>query len=97
MDRLELDDKGVYRVSTEASAYILDLDNGWGQRLPGEGLGVHPDTMDRIVVTLPLWTDGRRFRLEGLYCVLGEPMRIRHDDGGWIHSTFVRRIERLEE
>ena len=29
MDKLELDDKGVYRVSTETSAYIFDLDNVW--------------------------------------------------------------------
>ena len=98
MERLELDDKGVWRVSTETSAYILDLDNGWGQRLPGEGLGVGPEHEGEIVAVMPLYVDGGKFRLYGLDCVLGERMFIMTSgSGAWVHSTFVRKIERLEE
>lgn len=97
MKRLEIDDGGVWRVSTEASAYILDLDRRWGYRLPGEGLGVHPDTKDRIVLTLPLDSDNSKFHLDSLYCVVGRPMYIEHDDTRWIRSTLVRKIELVEE
>ena len=83
-------DTGVWKVITETSTYIFDLDSGTGRRIPGEGAGALPG---REVVVNPLAGDLKWFPIVSMFCSLGETMYITsrgvHD---WKISTIVREI-----
>jgi hypothetical protein len=92
--QLTNEDKGVWRVTTEASAYIIDLDNKRAKRLPGEGAGATPLHDRVVVVNFPhdgLWLED----VNVLNCRRGERMALTHipsHDLEWVRSTVVRSI-----
>lgn len=88
---------GWFRVHTEASAYIFNLNSRMAIRIPGGGLGVHPKSVYDKVSVASLAGDGEWFQVSDFHCVVGDRMWIMRDDstGGWIVSTVVRKIEKV--
>lgn len=91
--------EGVWKVYTETSAYIIDLDKHRGIRLPGQGLGKD----DRIAgepFTASIKGDNAWFGLITIDAEVGKYMELimsSFDGFNWRRSTIVRRIEKLEE
>lgn len=93
-------DGGLWRVSTETSTYLIDLDLRMLLRAPGAVRGTHINLKGELVMAYEFSTDPawqRLIHLDG--CRLGEPMvaRVRSDGReGPIRSTDVTIIELAE-
>lgn len=99
VSELKNDDKGVWQVKTEASSYIIDLDERKFMRNPGEGAGPSPEIEGRTVRVSnlsslfpdsewnPLW--------EVRKCKIGSPMTLTSKGFSWVQSTIVRSIEQI--
>lgn len=90
-------DEGVWKVYTETSAYLLDLDEKRGMRLPGEGV-VESDES----ALSHLRGDGEWFVVRGVFCELGMAMTlicegiVPSDIYTMRQTTLVQRIEKVD-
>ena len=95
-NELKDSDTGVWQVKTEASSYIVDLDERQFLRNPGNGLGVDPSIKGRIVLVNKLQGDSQWLGLDSIgLCEVGSVMVLNISGGlpyPWIRSTYVRSI-----
>ena len=93
------DDKGVWQVKTEASSYLIDLDERQFLRNPGGGMGAHPDIPDRKIVVSDLsslFPDSQWQPLIAIgVCEVGKTMLLYGTDSKWVCSTIVREIKEV--
>ena len=100
-ERLDDSDTGLWLVSTEVSAYIVDLDKRRILRLPGAAAAPHFAADGALVVVTDLDGDREWCQLSELtYCHLGEPLlAVDFSARGVRHrriTTLVQRIDRCE-
>ena len=101
---LTLDSKGVWKVYTETSTYIIDFEERKAKRIAGERHGVQmpPDDGAELV---PLREDNKWFYVDKLYaCMVGMPMHmLTHGISERLgvftdrRTTLVTGIERVTE
>jgi hypothetical protein len=101
MDSLKGKTSGVYKVYTETSSYLINLNRGMAKRVPGDGMGKSPEAeMDSVVKSLR--GDNLWFNLRNVYAVVGEVMHLDceliSEQAGytWRRSTIVRKIEKID-
>jgi hypothetical protein len=91
---------GLWRVSTETSVYLIDLDLRMLLRAPGAVRGTHLNVDGELVRAYEFNTDNAWHKLVRLeVCRLGERMKVRATLGGRdapIHTTKVTIIELAE-
>jgi hypothetical protein len=101
MDSLKGKTSGVYKVYTETSSYLINLNRGMAKRSPGDGLGRSPQA-DADSEVKSLRGDNLWFNLRNVYAVVGEVMHldceIVSEQAGytWRRSTIVRKIEKID-
>lgn len=94
-------DSGRWQITTEASIYILDLDQRTMLRVPGAGLGVQRDPAGGPVKVTSLAADHQVVPLyQVVHCQTGESMYLLTEpwpDGSVMvrGTTVVREIRRL--
>jgi hypothetical protein len=88
MNSLKGKTSGVYKVYTESSSYIINLNRGLVKRVPGVGMALDGDY---------LWIG-----LKDVYAVVGEIMHLScsglhpEDVYTWRRTTTVQRIEKID-
>ena len=93
-------DTGRYKVTTESSTYILDLDQRTLTRSPGDGAGTHPEATSAKYVAA-LRRDAETLTLHELITLRVDAsmianIQVRDDDVTTLRrTTIVRHIERL--
>jgi hypothetical protein len=101
MNSLEGKTSGVYRVYTETSSYIINLNRGIAKRVPGDGMGKAPEEELELEVVM-LRGDNKWFNLRGVRAIVGQIMHLDcegiNDAGGytWRRTTIVRKIEKID-
>jgi hypothetical protein len=101
MNSLEGKTSGVYRVYTETSSYIINLNRGIAKRIPGDGMGKAPEEKLEIE-TSTLRGDNKWFNLRGVHAVVGQIMHLdcsgisSDSDYTWRRTTIVRKIEKID-
>ena len=101
MDSLNGKTSGVYKVYTETSSYLINLNRGMAKRAPGDGMGKSPEA-DMDIEVKSLRGDNLWFNLRSVYAVVGEVMHldcqlVSNDSGyTWRRSTTVRKIEKID-
>lgn len=101
MNSLEGKTSGVYKVYTETSSYIINLNRGVAKRVPGDGLGRAPEEELEIEVVM-LRGDNMWFNLRAVNATVGQIMHL--DCEGidstsgytWRRTTIVRKIEKID-
>lgn len=91
---------GRWKVTTEASAYLIDLDSRLLFRIPEGGDGSHVRDDGRLVLAFLFPTDGQWLDLVDLAeCTVGAMMRghvVVNGKSEPLRTTIVTRIEKLE-
>jgi hypothetical protein len=101
MKSLEGKTSGIYKVYTETSSYVINLNRNVAKRVPGDGLGKDPSTFLEAEVK-ELKGDNLWFSLRGIHAVVGQIMHLDcqgiHDEDvyTWRRTTIVRKIEILD-
>jgi hypothetical protein len=101
MKSLEGKTSGVYKVYTETSSYIINLNRGVAQRVPGDGMGKAPEEELEIEVVM-LRGDNMWFNLRAVRAIVGQIMHLDCEgvDGTtgytWRRTTIVRKIEKID-
>jgi hypothetical protein len=101
MNSLEGKTSGVYKVYTETSSYIINLNRGIAKRVPGDGLGKAPEEELEIKIS-DLRGDNKWFSLRNVRAVVGQIMHLDcsglGDESGytWRRTTIVRKIEKID-
>jgi hypothetical protein len=101
MNSLEGKTSGVYRVYTETSSYLINLNRGIAKRVPGDGMGKAPEEELELEVVM-LRGDNMWFNLRGVRAVVGQIMHLDCEgiDGTtgytWRRTTIVRKIEKID-
>lgn len=89
--------EGMWKVYTETSAYLMDLDNKLAMRLPGEGVAQSDEAE-----LAHLRGDGDWFTVHGFACEIGMVMTLicegiaPSDIYTFRQTTLVKRIEKVD-
>jgi hypothetical protein len=101
MNSLEGKTSGVYKVYTETSSYIINLNRSIAKRVPGDGMGKDPKEELELEVVM-LRGDNAWFNLRAVHAVVGQIMHLDCEGidgvGGytWRRTTIVRKIEKVD-
>jgi hypothetical protein len=101
MNSLEGKTSGVYKVYTETSSYIINLNRGIAKRVPGDGMGKAPEEELELEVVM-LRGDNMWFNLRAVNATVGQIMHldcegIDNTSGyTWRRTTIVRKIEKID-
>jgi hypothetical protein len=101
MKSLEGKTSGVYKVYTETSSYIINLNRGIAKRVPGDGMGRAPEEELELEVVM-LRGDNDWFNLRAVSAIVGQIMHLDCEgiDGTtgytWRRTTIVRKIEKID-
>jgi hypothetical protein len=81
---------GVWRVLTQGSSHIIDLDNGTITRIPGTGSRASINDVRRPLLDLGRCEVGAR----GYWRMFGDRFSVSFY---WHDSSVIRRIERVQD
>jgi hypothetical protein len=101
MNSLEGKTSGVYKVYTETSSYIINLNRGIAKRVPGDGMGKAPEEELELEVVM-LRGDNMWFNLRSARAVVGQIMHLDCEGVDnttgytWRRTTIVRKIEKID-
>jgi hypothetical protein len=101
MDSLDGKTYGVYKVYTETSSYLINLNRGMAKRIPGDGMGKAPEEELEIEVVM-LRGDNAWFNLRAVHAAVGQIMHLDceglDNTSGytWRRTTIVRKIEKID-
>ena len=101
MNNLDGKTSGVYKVYTETSSYLINLNRGMAKRVPGDGMGRAPEEELEIEVVM-LRGDNMWFNLRAVNATVGQIMHLDceglDNTSGytWRRTTIVRKIEKID-
>jgi hypothetical protein len=101
MNSLKGKTSGVYKVYTETSSYVINLNRGIAKRVPGDGMGKAPEEELEIEVVM-LRGDNAWFNLRAVNATVGQIMHLDceglDNTSGytWRRTTIVRKIEKID-
>jgi len=101
MNNLDGKTSGVYKVYTETSSYLINLNRGMAKRIPGDGMGRAPEEELEIEVVM-LRGDNMWFNLRAVNATVGQIMHLDceglDNTSGytWRRTTIVRKIEKID-